>query len=274
MTATALRLTLPATAENVMVVRQAAAGLGEALGLPGSRIADLKTVVTEACNNVVLHAYDEVPGPMWVTAEPGAGELEIQIADKGHGFRPRPIEADSSLGLGLPLIVALSDSFEISGGAGKGSRTTIRFSYAPPEFSNNGTPTDGPEELAMAVTPGMMARLVLARVIGALAARAEFSVDRLADTVLIGDAVSSSGGTNFSSGQVALSIKDDTRRLDVRVGPLVAGAGEKLLAEMDVPGAGSLRDLASTMEVTKGETPEGEPAEFLVFEVDGRARKA
>jgi serine/threonine-protein kinase RsbW len=266
-TATELRLTLPATAENVMVVRQAVAGLGEALGLPGSRIADLKTVVTEACNNVVLHAYDEVRGPMRVTAEPGEGELEIQVADEGHGFRPRASDGDPSLGLGLPLIAALSDSFEISGGAGHGSRTTIRFSYAPPEFSNNGTPTERPEELAMAMTPGVIVRPVLARVMGALAARAEFSVDRLADTVLLGDAVSSSEAGDFAEGRVALSIKDDTGRLHVRVGPLVMGGGERLLGEMEVPGAGSLRDLTSNMEVTEGRTPDGEPAEFLVFEV-------
>jgi serine/threonine-protein kinase RsbW len=251
-----------------MVVRQAVAGLGEALGLPGSRIADLKTVVTEACNNVVLHAYDEVAGPMLVTAEPGEGELEIEVADEGHGFRPRASESDASLGLGLPLIAALSDSFEISGGAGQGSRTTIRFSYTPAEFSNNGTSVERPEEeLAMAITPGVMVRPVLARVIGALAARAEFSVDRLADTVLLGDAVSSSEGEDFSDGRVALSIKDDTGRLEVRVGPLVEGAGDKLLGEMEVPGAGSLRDLTSNMEVRKGETPEGADAEFLVFEV-------
>ena len=267
MTATELRLTLPATAENVMVVRQAVAGLGEALGLPGMRIADLKTVVTEACNNVVLHAYDEVPGPMLVTAEPGEGELEIEVADEGHGFRPRANQGDASLGLGLPLIAALSDSFEISGGASQGSRTTIRFSYAPPDFSNNGTPTERPEELAMAITPGVMVRPVLARVIGALAARAEFSVDRLADTVLLGDAVSSSEGENFSDGLVALSIRDDTGRLEVRVGPMVTGGGEKLLGEMELPGAVSLRDLASNMEVRGGATPEGEEAEYLVFEV-------
>jgi serine/threonine-protein kinase RsbW len=266
-TARELRLTLPATAENVMVVRQAVAGLGEALSLSGSRIADLKTVVTEACNNVVLHAYDDEPGPLKVTAEPGDGQLEIQVADEGHGFRPRANEGDASLGLGLPLIAALSDSFEISGGAGQGSRTTIRFGYAPPEFGNNGTPTEVPKELAMAITPGVMVKPVLARVIGALAARAEFSVDRLADTVLLGDAVSSSEEGDFADGRVGISIKDGSGTLDVRVGPLVEGAGERLLSEMDVPGAGSLRSLASAMEVTKGETPEGEAAEFLVFEV-------
>jgi serine/threonine-protein kinase RsbW len=264
-----LRLTLPATAENVMVVRQAVAGLGEALGLSSARIADLKTVTSEACNNVVLHAYDDEPGPLLVNAAPGEAELEIQIADEGQGFRPRANEGgDPSLGLGLPLIAALSDSFEISGGAGQGSRTTIRFGYAPPELSNNGIPSDIPDQLAMAITPGVMVKPVLARVMGALAARAEFSVDRLADTVLLGDAVSSSEGDDFASGQVGISIKDEEGSLGVRVGPLVRGAGERLMSEMDVPGGGTLRNLTSSMEVTEGETPEGEPAEFLEFEVE------
>jgi serine/threonine-protein kinase RsbW len=260
-------LTVPATAENVMVVRQAVAGLGEALELPGSRIADLKTVVTEACNNVVLHAYDEEPGPLQVTAIPGDEQLEIQVADEGHGFRPRAGDGDASLGLGLPLIAALSDSFEISGGR-QGSRTTIRFGYVPPDFNDNGTPTQVPKELAMALAPGAMVKPVLARVMGALAARAEFSVDRLADTVLLGDAVSSSGEDDFSDGRVGISIKDSAGTLGVRVGPLVEGAGEKLMAEMDVPGAGSLRSLASTMEIAKDETSQGEAVEFLVFEVE------
>jgi serine/threonine-protein kinase RsbW len=267
MTEAGFELTLPATAENVIVVRQAIAGVAEALGLAAARIADLKTVITEACNNVVLHAYEGEPGPLEVVAEPGDAELVIQVADQGHGFRPRASEGDASLGLGLPLIAALSDSFQITGGAGQGSRTTIRFGYAPPEARNNGRPTVAPKELEIALTPGAMVRPVLARVIGALAARAEFSVDRLADTVLLGDAVSSSGGGDFSGGRVAISIKDTAGTLGLRVGPLVEGAGERLISEMEVPGAGSLRSLATSMEVTTGETTEGEAAEFLEFEV-------
>ena len=262
-----LELTLPATAENVIVVRQAIAGVADALGLSMSRIADLKTVVSEACNNVVVHAYEGEPGPLQVNAEPGDDELVVTVADQGHGFRPRANEGEASLGLGLPLIAALSDSFEISGGSGHGSSTTIRFGYAAPEARNNGKPTETQEELAMAITPGEIVKPVLARVMGALAARAEFSVDRLADTVLLGDAVSSSGEGDFSDGRVGISIKDGDGTLDVRVGPLVVGAGERLMSEMDLPGAGSLRNLASSMEVTKGETAEGEAAEFLVFEV-------
>jgi len=267
MTEAGFELTVPATAENVIVVRQAIAGVAEALGLASSRIADLKTVVTEACNNVVVHAYDGDPGPLQVVAEPGEGELLVQVADEGHGFRPRANEGEASMGLGLPLIAALSDSFEISGGAGQGSRTTIRFGYSPPEAQKNGKPGSVAKELEIALTPGVIVRPVLARVMGALAARAEFSVDRLADTVLLGDAVSSSGGGDFADGRVGIAIKDAAGTLGVRVGPLVEGGGDRLMSEMEVPGAGSLRSLASSMEVTKGETAAGEPAEFLEFEV-------
>jgi serine/threonine-protein kinase RsbW len=262
-----LELTLPATAENVIVVRQAIAGMAEALGLGPPRVADLKTVVSEACNNVVLHAYDEEPGPLHLVAEPGESELVVRVGDEGHGFRPRAHEGEASLGLGLPLIAALSDSFEITGGAGQGSRTTIRFGYLAPEGRKNGHPTPVPKELALALAPGAIVKPVLARVIGALAARAEFSVDRLADTMLLGDAVSASGGGHFADGRVGISIREGSGTLEVRVGPLVEGAGERLMAEMDVPGAGSLKTLADSMEVTKGETPDGQAAEFLEFGV-------
>jgi serine/threonine-protein kinase RsbW len=262
-----LELTLPATADNVIVVRQAIAGVAEALGLAPQRIADLKTVVTEACNNVVLHAYENEAGPLLVSAEPEENELIVEVGDEGHGFRPRANEGDASLGLGLPLIAALSDSFEISGGAGKGSRTRIRFGYSPPEARNNGKPASAPKELELALTPGVMVKPVLARVIGALAARAEFSVDRLADSVLLGDAVSASAGDDFTDGRFGISIRAGAGTLAVRVGPLVEGGGERLMDEMEVPGAGSLRALTSSMEVTKAETPGGETAEFLEFEV-------
>ncbi|MGH2956764.1 MAG: ATP-binding protein [Solirubrobacterales bacterium] len=267
---TEFSLALPARAENVLVVRQAVAGLGEALGLSPGRVADLKTVVTEAANNVVLHAYRDAAGPLEVSATPKGDEVEIEIRDYGQGFEPRPNPTgEASLGLGLPLIASLSDSFEISGGAGEGTRTTVRFSYAERERSDNGEspPERISDDLEMAITPGEMVRPVLARVIRALAARAELSVDRLSDTVLLGDAVSAGKAVDFSGGKLGIAIRDGDGTLDMRVGPLVEGAGERLLAEMEIPGHGSLRKLARKMEVIRERTPEGEEAEFLVVEV-------
>ena len=51
-----IRLVLPARSENVSVVRHALAGLVEAMGMQASKVADVKTLVTEACVNAVIHA--------------------------------------------------------------------------------------------------------------------------------------------------------------------------------------------------------------------------
>ena len=53
---TGLQIRLPAKAENVAVVRHALSGLAEQIGMDEAGLADLKTVVTEACTNVVVHA--------------------------------------------------------------------------------------------------------------------------------------------------------------------------------------------------------------------------
>jgi len=266
-----LALTLPARPENVIVVRQAVAGLGETLGLPPQRVDDLKTVVGEACNNVVLHAYDDEPGPLEVTASSGPDGIEIVIADRGHGFQPRtdPGEEEPSLGLGLPLIASLSDGFEIRGAAGEGTRTLVRFAFQPAEISPKGPAEDlrASDELSLALTPGELVRPVLARVLGALAVRADLSVDRLADTVLLGDAVSSGRPEDFATGRLGISIQDGDGTLDVRVGPLAKGAGARIMEQMDLPSGGSLRTLARSMEIERGSSDGGEEAEFLVFEV-------
>jgi serine/threonine-protein kinase RsbW len=266
----ALQLAVPAEAENVIVIRQAVAGLGEALGLSSERVDDLKVVVTEACNNVVVHAYEGEPGPLVVTAAADAEAVVITVSDRGGGFRPRASQGDMSLGLGLPLIASLSDSFEIRGGAGEGTSMSVRFKLtAEDQPTKNGVQAEALEQkLAMAIAPGELVRPVLARVIGALAARAEFSVERLSDTVLLGDAVSAHQPGDFSRGLIEIAISDGDGTLSVRVGPLVEGGGERLLAEMDLPGdEGSLRALAGSMDVAAGKAPDGSAAEYLVIEV-------
>ena len=59
-----LLFVLPATAANVGVIRHAVAGLAETLGMDEIAVADLKTIVSEACTNVAVHAYGDEGGPM------------------------------------------------------------------------------------------------------------------------------------------------------------------------------------------------------------------
>src|SRR4051794_12066095 len=81
---TGLQMTLPARAENVAVVRHALAGLAERIGMDEPGIADLKTVVTEACMNVVVHAYPaDVSGLLEVEAAREQDGLAVVVRDYG-----------------------------------------------------------------------------------------------------------------------------------------------------------------------------------------------
>ncbi|HZJ29650.1 MAG TPA: ATP-binding protein [Solirubrobacterales bacterium] len=122
-----IRILLPARAENVSLIRHAITGSAEALGMGDTQIADLKTVVTEACMNVVSHAYEGEPGPLEVRAWPEAGELVVVVRDDGGGIQPRAATEGQSLRLGLSLIASMTSAFEIAGGDGQGTRITMRL---------------------------------------------------------------------------------------------------------------------------------------------------
>ena len=120
-----LELTLPARAENVAVVRHAFGGLGDVLEVPDQTLSDIKLAVTEACTNVVVHAYPDGEGPLAVRARVDERTLTVVVADDGRGISPRP---DSpGLGLGLPLIATLAESLEL--GTGPTDQTEVRMTF-------------------------------------------------------------------------------------------------------------------------------------------------
>ena len=80
MTPPDLRLLLSNRPQNVALVRQALGGLAGAVGLDDGLLADVKTAVSEACNNVVLHAYPGGEGPLEVYVCPDGTQLEIVVS--------------------------------------------------------------------------------------------------------------------------------------------------------------------------------------------------
>lgn len=121
-----LELKLPARAENVAVVRHAFGGLAEVVEFDEQTLADIKLAITEACTNVVIHAYDDdEAGFLEVDATLEDASLSVVIRDSGRGIAPR---ADSpGLGLGLPLIATLTESLEL--GRDGVDRTEVRMTF-------------------------------------------------------------------------------------------------------------------------------------------------
>ena len=143
-----VRLTMPARPEGVAVVRQALAGVADALDVDAAVVADMKMALSEACTNVVVHAYADGDGVLEVELSADDSGLEIRVRDHGRGIQPQvnPSREVPALGLGLPLIAALSDSFELQGQAGEGTEVRMRFSYvreSDPAAANPVTGTVG-----------------------------------------------------------------------------------------------------------------------------------
>jgi anti-sigma regulatory factor (Ser/Thr protein kinase) len=262
-----LQMSLPARAENVAVVRHALAGLAERLGMEEAGVADLKTVVTEACMNVVVHAYPaDAPGLLAVDATPETDGLTVAVRDFGRGIRPRPESERPSLRIGLTLIAALSASFEIKGGVDRGTEIRMFLPLAARDESEergeaSEAATIQSDATAMRVGPPELVGPILSRALGALAARREISVDRLSDAMLLSDAISARAPAGFSDGHVSLSLADRPEGVRLRVGPMRKGAAEQLRASLDLPQVGgTLATLADELRVEQDD--EGD---FLVI---------
>ena len=122
-----MQLALPARAANIAVVRHAFGALGEAFAVDEETLSNIRLAVTEACTNVVVHAYpDDHEGPLEVAATLlSEDKLEVVVRDEGPGIGPR---ADSpGLGLGLPLIVSLTESVQL--GRAADDRTEVRMTF-------------------------------------------------------------------------------------------------------------------------------------------------
>jgi serine/threonine-protein kinase RsbW len=122
-----MELALPARAANIAVVRHAFGALGEAFAVDEQVLANIRLAVTEACTNVVVHAYPAGhEGPLEICATLREEKLVVVVRDEGPGIAPR---ADSpGLGLGLPLIASLTESVLL--GRDDDDRTEVRMTFA------------------------------------------------------------------------------------------------------------------------------------------------
>ena len=265
-----LYMRLPARAENVAVVRHALAGLAEQIGMDETGVADLKTVVTEACTNVVVHAYGGEVGPLTVEAEPDSEGLTVTVSDSGSGISPQAESERASLKLGLSLIAALSSSFSISGGLDRGTEVMMRL----PLRERGGAGSDGAAEKAptpkvvgteIAIGRAELLEPVLARMVGALAARRDLPVDRVSDAILITDAIAGAAPGRFADGCVRLGLGESEKGLELRLGPMEKGAAGEIRRDLDVPEAGgSLEVLADEFVVE-----ESDDGDYLIVRFAG-----
>jgi anti-sigma regulatory factor (Ser/Thr protein kinase) len=258
-----VRLNLSNRAENVLLVRQALSGLSETIKLGPVELNDVSTAVSEACNNVVMHAYGGEEGPLDVEVYATGDELEVIVRDYGRGIQPRAEHPEQIVGgIGLPVIRALSSSVDFIDVDGGGTEVRMHFTTTgtralerPADGAGVAAPAANPREIrdgttSLTVGPARLARTVVPRVLSALAARAYFSTDRISDTQMLADALVAHSADSIDGERMSVVITAAPREMRLRIGPLREGCAESVLEEASLDGLGSLLErLANGHEV-------------------------
>jgi hypothetical protein len=203
----------------------------------------------------VMHAYEGAEGPLEIEVRLLEGAIGVSVRDRGVGISADSHEQTSAdlheqtgsyeesderelEGMGLAVIEALARRVELAEPAGGG--TDVRMEFPLPDgvplepIEGPGSSTHLPElpaagAVELSVAPSALAQAILPRVLSALAARAHFTTDRIADVQLVADALAANVGESLEGASMAVAVTVAPRSLELRIGPLHAGHGESLL---------------------------------------------
>ena len=114
-------LSIKASLDNLLEVRQYINQAGERLGVSESALADLRLAVDEAVTNVIIHGYGNLDGVVELHMEGEGDAVIIRVRDRAKTFDPSHVKApqlDTALkdrpfgGMGIFLIKKMTDEAE------------------------------------------------------------------------------------------------------------------------------------------------------------------
>lgn len=129
-----LKMTIDSRSVNESFSRVAVASFSSQLDMTVEELGDIKTVVSEAVTNCIVHAYSNSIGKIYITCTVFAeGVIRVSIRDKGCGI-PDVAKAREPLytsvggersGLGFSVMESFSDKLRVRSRVGVG--TTVTF---------------------------------------------------------------------------------------------------------------------------------------------------
>ena len=135
-----MSLKFQSRSNNEAFARQAVAVFAAQLDPTIDEITDIKTAVSEAVTNCIVHAYQDQIGYITVQARLyDNGEIKITIRDKGCGI-PDVAQARQPLfttgdaersGMGFTIMESFMDSLTVRSKQGSGTQITMTKRIAP-----------------------------------------------------------------------------------------------------------------------------------------------
>ncbi len=141
-----VKFQFPSKSVNEGFARSTVAAFAAQLDPTLDEIADLKTAVSEAVTNCIVHGYPEDIGVITITASIYEGNtLRVVVADRGVGIEnvEKAMEpmyttgGPERAGLGFAVMESFTDKMKVSSKPGKGTRVTMTKRMGSRENANH-----------------------------------------------------------------------------------------------------------------------------------------
>ena len=137
-----MKLSFPSKSANEGFARAAVAAFCAQLDPTVEQINDVKTSVSEAVTNCIVHGYRDTFGVIYITATIKEDTVTIKIADKGVGIEDvskamQPLFTTDPngerAGIGFAVMQSFMDSVKVKSALGKGTRVVMTKKIKPRE---------------------------------------------------------------------------------------------------------------------------------------------
>ena len=131
-----IKVILPAISRNEALARSIVAFFAVELDPTIDELGDIKTAVSEAVTNCIVHGYpDGRPGDIEIYADIRGDAIHIEISDSGVGIADieaarRPFfttaQGEERSGMGFSFMEAFMDELEVHSAVGEGTRVRMK----------------------------------------------------------------------------------------------------------------------------------------------------
>lgn len=129
-----LKMIFPGISENERLARVAVGGFVTALNPRLDELSDIKTAVSEAVTNCIVHAYPDSVGEIELSAKLSGDELTVRIKDRGRGIEDvkkameplyTTLPGEERSGLGFSVMESFCDGVKVKSKPGAGTSVTL-----------------------------------------------------------------------------------------------------------------------------------------------------
>ncbi len=129
-----IKLIIPSRSQNESFARVAVGSFVARLDPTLEELNDIKTAVSEAVTNCIVHAYRDTIGLIYITVSAEGNTVTVKIRDRGCGISDvekakEPLfttGGEERAGLGFAVMESFTDKLKVRSTVGKGTTVTMQ----------------------------------------------------------------------------------------------------------------------------------------------------